>query len=106
MSNKTLLKHLLHVKHTVIDSSKIDEETDAVIICAHPTKAHAHNCPICGRRCSCYDNGRGLRRWRALTGDLPRYSLRLLHTHRVPGTWGAYSCSSVGKASLNIHQIL
>jgi hypothetical protein len=38
MSNKTLLKHLLHVKNTVIDSSRIDEETDAVIITAHPTK--------------------------------------------------------------------
>jgi transposase len=66
MSNKTLLKHLLHVKHTVIDSSKIDEESDAVIISAHPTKAHSHNCPICGKRCSCYDSGKGLRRWRAL----------------------------------------
>ena len=66
MSNKTLLKHVLNVKNTVIDSLRIEEVTGDVIISVHSTKGHSYNCPVCGKRCRCYDKGKGLRKWRAL----------------------------------------
>lgn len=38
MPNKTLIKHLLHVKNIVIDSYKYCPEDDEFTLFAHPTK--------------------------------------------------------------------
>ncbi len=68
MPNKTLIKHLLHVKNTVINSMKlitaIDDE-EQVVINARPTKGHRCLCPICMKRAPYYDSLEP-RRWRSL----------------------------------------
>lgn len=63
MSNKTLLKHLLHVKNTIVDSYKFEDEN--LIIKVHPTKGNVCLCPICHKKVARYDS-LGLRRWRSL----------------------------------------
>ena len=68
MPNKTLIKHLLHVKNTVINSMKlitaVDDE-EQVVINARPTKGHRCLCPICMKRAPYYDSLEP-RRWRSL----------------------------------------
>ena len=68
MLNKTVLKHLLHVKNTVINSVKIEELTDGekqIVIFARPTKGSKCLCPFCRKKVSYYDS-LGTRRWRSL----------------------------------------
>ena len=45
MPNKTLIKHLLHVKNIVIDSYKYCPEDDEFTLFAHPTKGQQCRCP-------------------------------------------------------------
>lgn len=63
MSNKTLLKHLLHVKNTIVDSYKFED--DNLIVKVHPTRGNSCLCPICRRKVAHYDSLE-MRRWRSL----------------------------------------
>jgi transposase len=61
-----LWKRLLGVEHTVIEQVMYDEDAQAVVACARPTRSRRRRCPQCNRRCPGYDQGEGRRRWRAL----------------------------------------
>lgn len=63
MSTKSLLKHLLNVKNTVVDSYRIKDED--LIIRVHPTKGKRCICPVCHKKAPYYDS-LGLRTWRSL----------------------------------------
>ena len=63
-----ILRYALALSHTVIESVRI--EGDAVIIGVRPWKRHGLRCPVCGRRCECYDRSPNPRSWRAM--DLAR----------------------------------
>jgi len=67
---KRLLKTLLNIKTTVIESIGIEGMGDAwntrLIVSVRPTKGRIHRCPECGKRCDYYDEGQGIRRWRSL----------------------------------------
>ena len=63
-----ILRYALALAHTVIESVRI--EGDAVIIGVRPWKRHGLRCPVCGRRCECYDRSPNPRSWRAM--DLAR----------------------------------
>lgn len=63
MSNKRLIKQLLNVKNTVIDSCEMEDEN--IVIKVHPTKGHRCICPVCGKKAQYYDS-LGKRRWRSL----------------------------------------
>ncbi len=68
MPNKTLIKHLLHVKNTVINSVKMEETEEGkeqIVINAKPTKGHRCLCPFCLKQAPYYDS-LGTRRWRSL----------------------------------------
>ena len=56
MPNKTLIKHLLHVKNIVIDSYKYCPEDDEFTLFAHPTKGQQCRCPVCQKKCPYYDS--------------------------------------------------
>lgn len=66
MSDKTLLKHLLNVKNTIVDSYEIIDQN--LIISVHPTKGKQCICPICHRKARYYDS-LGFRKWRSLDMD-------------------------------------
>lgn len=57
MLNKTILKSVLNVKHTIIENIITLGDT-AFEILVHPTKHYAHYCGVCGRRLPIYDHGR------------------------------------------------
>ena len=64
MLTKTILKKVLNVKHTAIDNLTFDAD-GSLIIRVHPTKGEQCRCGKCRRKSPRYDEGRGLRRWRA-----------------------------------------
>jgi len=67
---KRLLKMLLNIKTAVIESVRIEGFGDAwstnLIVSVRPTKGQIYRCPTCGKRSDYYDEGQGIRRWRAL----------------------------------------
>lgn len=63
-----ILRRALALAHAVIEYVRIDD--DRVVIGVRPWKAHGLRCPVCGRRCECYDRSPRARSWRAL--DLAR----------------------------------
>ncbi len=63
-----ILRYALALAHTVIESVRI--EGDVVIIGVRPWKRHGLCCPVCKRKCECYDASQEPRRWRAM--DLAR----------------------------------
>ena len=65
MAIKTYIKHILNVKYISIKKLNYDENNDELTISVTPTKAHSCLCPICNKRCTCYDT-LGKRRWRSL----------------------------------------
>ena len=68
MTISSLLKKIVGVKGVVIDGEEIEEEAgeETLVIDARPTKYESSRCPICGRKCPLYDQGKGERRWRSL----------------------------------------
>ena len=68
MTISSLLKKVLGVKPIVIESVEIErvDEAKQLVIQARPTKRESKRCGICGKKCGLYDQGRGVRRWRAL----------------------------------------
>ena len=80
MLNKTILKKILNVKHTVIENVNFNSD-GSISIDVRPTKGRQCRCSRCGRKCPRYDAGRGKKRWRAcdwnthmiyLVSDVPR----------------------------------
>lgn len=63
-----ILRYALALAHTVIEYVRIDG--DRVVIGVRPWKRHGLRCPVCGRKCECYDRSPGPRSWRAM--DLAR----------------------------------
>ena len=68
MTVSSLLKKMIGVKGIVIDGAEIEDEAgkETLVIEARPTKYESCRCPICGRKCALYDQGKGERRWRSL----------------------------------------
>jgi len=59
-----ILRFVLTLVHTVIESVKIENES--IIISVRPWSRYRFRCPICGKRCSYYDCVYGPRKWRTL----------------------------------------
>lgn len=68
MTISTLLKKMLGVNGFVMENVEIEtlETGEQIVMHGHVTKHERQRCPICGRKCPLYDQGRGNRRWRAL----------------------------------------
>ena len=68
MTASSLAKKLIGVNRVVIESLEIENNLgeEQLIIKARPTKRHQCRCGICGKKSPKYDNGDGIRRWRAL----------------------------------------
>ena len=87
-----ILRLALGLAQTVIESARI--EGDRIVIEVRPWRRERLRCPMCGRRCECYD-AQPTRRWRAM--DLARSECYLeyrpcrvscpehgVHVERVP----------------------
>jgi|GEM_PF-5706494 len=69
VSASTLLKHLLSVKHCVIESNDLVTDGNSVNtlkVYSHSQRSHSDWCPVCGKRCSVYDRSSNYRK----RGDL------------------------------------
>ena len=70
VSANTLCKKLLNVKNAVVEGSDFYTDHNGVNhirIHARPNVWHENDCPICHKRCKCYDRkNQQLRTWRAL----------------------------------------
>ena len=51
---------------TVIEEIDFDEEADCVVVHVRPRRSTKRSCGRCGRRAPGYDQGHGLRNWRAV----------------------------------------
>ena len=71
MLNKNFLKHILNVKHTIIDDVKMFDD-DSIVFYVHTSKGQQCRCGICGRKSPYYDAGRGYRLWRTTDIGLHR----------------------------------
>ena len=58
-----ILRFALALAHTVIESVRIDG--DRIVVGVRPWRRRGLRCPVCGRRCECYDSRPGPRLWRA-----------------------------------------
>ena len=68
MTISSLAKYIAGVNRMVVENVEIEDSKTkpTVIIKIRPTKQDSNRCPICGGKCSGYDQGNGRRRWRAL----------------------------------------
>lgn len=75
MHNKSMMKKLLRLEETVIESISFEMgKTDEVLVVnARPKSRETNRCPKCNRRCPGYDSVEKLRRWRGL--DLGVYKV-------------------------------
>lgn len=62
---KSLLKKLLSLDLTVVESARI-EDGGSLVVSVRPYGPHQRRCPHCGRKCAAYDRRATPRRWRAL----------------------------------------
>ena len=62
---KKILRLVLGLAHTAIESVEITEEDD-IVVKVRPHKRYARRCPICHAACPAYDASPSPRRWRAL----------------------------------------
>ena len=63
----SLAKKLVGVNDIVIENVELEATSagEQIVIRARPRKNAQCRCGICGRKCSRFDHGKGLRRWRA-----------------------------------------
>ena len=67
MHTKTAFKKLLQIDKITIEDVYFETQKEEIfIIKIRSTNRERSRCPKCGKRCSYYDNGDGLRRWRSL----------------------------------------
>ena len=86
VSANTLCKKLLNVKTAVVESADFYSDQDGVNhirIHARPNIWHENDCPICHRRCKCYDRKNPQpRSWRALDWGATLVEV-VYDTHRI-----------------------
>jgi transposase len=77
---KRLLKLLQNIKNTIIDKIEIvggpDVWETSLVIYVRPTKRQLNRCPVCNKKMPYYDEGQGLRDWRALDLGIIKVYLR------------------------------
>jgi transposase len=77
---KRLLKLLLNIKLIIIEKVEVAGGPDiwgtSLVLHVRPTKGQTLRCPKCGRRMPYYDEGAGIRDWRALDLGIIRVYLR------------------------------
>lgn len=63
----SLAKKLVGVNNIVIENVELEATSvgEQIVIRARPRKNAQCRCGVCGRKCSRFDHGKGLRRWRA-----------------------------------------
>lgn len=68
MTISSLAKFIAGVNGVVVENVEIENPdiNPTLIISVRPTKRDSSRCPICGKKCSGYDQGNGRRRWRGL----------------------------------------
>jgi transposase len=67
-------QELLGLYKTVVESVRLDEKAQVIVVSVRPRKADQCRCGICGAKCPLYDRGVGTRRWRSLDlGELRCY---------------------------------
>lgn len=68
MQVNSLIKRLLNTKDIVVEEVYFDtyREEEILVIRVRPYKRQTHCCPLCGKKCSGYDLGDKLRRWRSM----------------------------------------
>lgn len=66
MRKGKLWARMLGVEGTVVEDVDFDEAEGALVCSVRPKAREKHRCPHCRRRGSKYDDGDGVRRWRAL----------------------------------------
>ena len=119
MRSASVWARLLGVEKTIVDEVEFDADEEILVASVRPKARERDRCGICRRRCGRYDNGDGLRRWRALDlgvirayleADAPRVSCPrhgvvvaavpwarhgASHTHGFDDTvaWLAVACS-------------
>ena len=86
VSANTLCKKLLNVKNAVVEGSDFFTDHNGVNhirIHARPNVWHENDCPICHKRCKCYDRkNQQLRTWRALDWGATLVEI-VYDTHRI-----------------------
>ena len=67
MTISSLAKFIVGVNRMIVENVEIETPKDnpTLIIRVRQTKKDSCRCPICGKKCSRYDQGKGKRRWRA-----------------------------------------
>ena len=73
-----ILRCALALAHTVIEYVRIDG--DRVVVGVRPWRKDGLRCPVCGKRCGCYDRSPSPRSWRAM--DLARSTCFLEYATR------------------------
>jgi transposase len=77
---KRLLKLLINIKLTIIEKVEVIGGPDiwdmSLVLHVRPTKGQLLRCPKCGKRMPYYDEGRGIRDWRALDLGVMKVYLR------------------------------
>lgn len=75
MRNARMLLHALGVECAVVEDLRwVAGPVQSLQVCVGLTKREARRCSECGRRCSTYDHGEGLRKWRTVdVGLSPAY---------------------------------
>ena len=66
MAIKRLLKKTLNVNGVKIEKYSYDPNDDSIYIYVSLLKGHKNRCPVCGKKCSGYDQTTVERKWRAL----------------------------------------
>jgi transposase len=100
-------RKVLGVERTTVSGFTVegDGADQVVIVDVYPTRVAAGRCSQCGRRCSGYDQGGGVRRWRGLDLGTVRVFLQ------APGAAGEVQdprcgrrVGAVGAARCSLHQ--
>jgi transposase len=63
---RSVWTRLLGVEGAVVENVRFEEEREEVVATVRPARKHRNRCSHCGRRAPRYDQGDGVRRWRAL----------------------------------------
>lgn len=63
---KGVLRRLLGLESTIVESGRLENDGQSLVVRVRPEARHASRCSVCDVRCAGYDNGSGTRRWRTL----------------------------------------
>ncbi|QUC04126.1 hypothetical protein [Atopobium sp. oral taxon 416] len=97
-----ILRCALALAHTVIEYVRIDD--DRVVVGVRPWRKDGLRCPVCGKRCGCYDRSPSPRSWRAM--DLARSTCLSGvrdEAGRLPGARRSGRGGALGEAQVALH---